>query len=171
LPKLIRGQSGFSNLEIGFLSAIPYIAAAVVMVLVGQSSDRRGERRLHIAVCAVIGMIALIVAAYTSTFVILLAAISVALMAANSMYGPFWAMPPAMLPSAVSAVSIAFINSLGNLGGFAGPYAIGFLKTSSGGYRQGLLAVSAVLAVTACVTLILREQSRKPKEEVATSAV
>ena len=171
LPKLIRAQAGFSNLQIGFLSAIPYVAAAVVMVLVGQSSDRTGERRWHIAACALVGMIALIVAAYTSTFAIMLAAISVALMAANSMYGPFWALPPALLPSAISAVSIAFINSLGNLGGFAGPYAIGLLKTSSGAYRQGLLAVSAVLAVTACITLVLRSPSRKPKEAPATTTV
>jgi MFS transporter, ACS family, tartrate transporter len=161
LPKLIRAESGFSNVQIGFLSAIPYLAAAVVMVLVGQSSDRTGERRLHIAGCAVAGMIALIVSAYTSNFVIMLAGISVALMAANSMYGPFWALPPAMLPGVISATSIAFINSLGNLGGFAGPYAIGLLKTSSGAYRQGLLAVSAMLAFTACVALALRPPARQ----------
>jgi ACS family tartrate transporter-like MFS transporter len=73
-----------------------------------------------------------------------------------------------MLPSAISATSIAFINSLGNLGGFAGPYAIGLLKTSSGAYRQGLLAVAAILAITACVALLLRDPVSKPKEEPAT---
>jgi ACS family tartrate transporter-like MFS transporter len=169
LPKIIRAQSGFSNLQIGFLSALPYIAAAVVMVVVGHHSDRTGERRLHITLCSVAGMIALVVAAYTANFAIMLAGISVALMAANSMYGPFWAMPPAMLPAAISAVSIAFINSLGNLGGFAAPYVIGLLKTSSGAYRQGLLAVSAMLGVTACLALTLRARSPRPKEVPASS--
>jgi ACS family tartrate transporter-like MFS transporter len=171
LPKLIRAQSGFSNLQIGFLSALPYFVTAVAMVLVGQSSDRTGDRRLHVTFCAVVGTISLIIAAYTGSFVILMVAISVALMAADSTYGPFWALPTTMLPSAISATSIAFINSLGNLGGFAGPYAIGLLKTSSGAYRQGLLAVSAILAITACVALMLRDPVSKPKEEPATSTV
>jgi ACS family tartrate transporter-like MFS transporter len=171
LPKLIRSQSGFSNLKIGFLSAVPYIAAAVVMVLVGLHSDHTGERRMHVTVCAVVGAVSLIVAAYTSTFVIMLAAISVAVLAANSMYGPFWAMPTSMLPSAMAATGIAFINSLGNLGGFAGPYAIGLLKTSSGAYKEGLLAVSAILIVTAGVAFVLRTPDRKPKEVPAISTV
>jgi ACS family tartrate transporter-like MFS transporter len=164
LPKLIRSQSGFSNLQIGFVSALPYVATAVAMVLVGHSSDRTGERRLHVTLCAVVGTVSLIIAAYTGSFVIMMFAITVALMAADSMYGPFWALPTTMLPSAISATSIAFINSLGNLGGFVGPYAIGLLKTSSGGYRQGLLAVAAILGVTACVAMTLRDPVSKTKE-------
>ena len=167
LPKLIRSRSSFSNLQIGFLSALPYLVTAVAMVIVGHSSDRTGERRMHVTLCAVIGTLALITAAYTGSFVVLLMAISVALMAADSMYGPFWALPTTMLPSTISATSIAFINSLGNLGGFAGPYAIGLLKTSSGAYRQGLLAVAAILAVTAGVAALLRDPVTKPQEEKA----
>ncbi len=171
LPKLIRSQSGFSNLQIGFVSALPYIVTAVAMVVVAHSSDRTGERRLHVTLCAVVGTIALVVAAYTGSFVIMMVSISVALMAADSMYGPFWALPTTMLPSAISAMSIAFINSLGNLGGFAGPYFIGLLKTSSGGYRQGLLAVAAILGVTACVAITLRDPVSKPKEVSAANTV
>jgi len=98
-------------------------------------------------------------------------AISVAVMAANAMYGPFWAMPTGMLPGAMAATGIAMINSIGNLGGFAGPYAIGLLKTSSGGYRQGLLAVAAMLVLTALVATALRNADRKAKEIPAPRAV
>jgi len=171
LPKLIKGQAGFSNVQIGFLSAIPYIAAAVVMVLVGLHSDRTGERRMHVTICAVVAAIALPVAAYTSVFVIMMVAISVSVMAANAMYGPFWAMPTGMLPGAMAATGIAVINSIGNLGGFAGPYAIGLLKTSSGAYKQGLLAVAGMLVLTAVVASALRTADRKAKEVPASRSV
>ena len=164
LPKLIKGQAGFSNVQIGLLSAIPYMVAAVVMVLVGLHSDRTGERRLHVTLCAVVGAVALAVAAYAPAFVVMMVAISVAVMAANSMYGPFWAMPTGILPGAMAATGIAVINSIGNLGGFAGPYAIGLLKTSSGGYRQGLLAVAGMLVLTALVASALRSTDRKAQE-------
>ena len=164
LPKLIKAQAGFSNVQIGFLSAIPYVAAAVVMVLVGLHSDRTAERRMHVTICAVVAAAGLAVAAYTPVFIIMMVAISVAVMAGNSMYGPFWAMPTGMLPGAMAATGIAFINSIGNLGGFAGPYAIGLLKTSSGGYRQGLLAVAGMLVFTALVASALRTADRKAKE-------
>ncbi len=171
LPKLIKAREGFSNLQVGFLSAIPYVVAAVAMVLVGLNSDRTGERRLHVAICAVIGAISLVFTAYTPTFVIMMAGISVALMAANSMFGPFWAMPTGMLPGSTAAMGIAFINSLGNLGGFAGPYAIGLLKTSSGGYRQGLVAVSVTLVFTALIASMLRTGDHKRKEVPVSRAV
>ncbi len=167
LPKLIQSHSDFSNLQIGFISSLPYIVAAVAMVLVGHSSDRANERRLHVSLCAVVGTLSLVVAAYTGSFVILMITLSLALAAADSMYGPFWALPTTMLPSTISAISIAFINSLGNLGGYVGPYAIGLLKTSSGAYRQGLLAVAGLLAITACVASLLHP-SQRPEEAKVT---
>ena len=70
------------------------------------------------------------------------------------MMGPFWAMPTRLLSGAAAAAGIAFINSVGNLGGFAGPYVIGLVRTSTGQFRGGLLLVSAALVVSGVVVLI-----------------
>jgi ACS family tartrate transporter-like MFS transporter len=83
-------------------------------------------------------------------------AISVALLGVNSMLGPFWAMPTAFLPGAAAAVGIAFINSLGNLGGFAGPYVIGLVRTSTGQFRGGLLLVGAALTASGAIVLMVK---------------
>ena len=88
--------------------------------------------------------------------------VGVAVLAANSMYGPYWAMPTAILPRALAATGIAFINSLGNTGGLFGPYFIGLLKTSSGGFKGGLLVVAGFLTVAAVTSLALSGFLSKP---------
>ena len=102
------------------------------MVAVGLHSDRSGERRWHTAVPAFAGALALIVAAYSTSVVPSILAISVAVLGVFSMMGPFWAMPSELLSGVAAAAGIAFINSIGNLGGFAGPYVIGVVRTSTG---------------------------------------
>jgi MFS transporter, ACS family, tartrate transporter len=169
LPKVIRSQSGIGTFQIGLLSAVPYVFTAIGMVLVGLHSDRTGERRLHVAGCALVGAVALVAAAYAGSFIAMLFGIGVAVLAANSMYGPFWAMPTALLPRAMAATGIAFINSLGNTGGLFGPYLIGLLRTSSGAFRGGFLVIAACLAVAAVATLSLAAFTRKPIEAASTA--
>src|SRR5215470_7479421 len=132
LPKMIRTMSRITNFEIGVLSAIPYVAAAVAMVIVGLHSDRTGERRLHTAIPAFTGAIAVALAAYTDSVGLFVALISVAVLSVFSMMGPFWAMPTGFLPPTAAAAGIAFINSLGNLGGLSGPAMIGKVLASTG---------------------------------------
>jgi ACS family tartrate transporter-like MFS transporter len=167
LPKLIRSQSAIGNFQIGLLSAVPYVFAAVAMVLVGLHSDRTGERRLHVAGCALAGAASLVFAAYSTAFIPMFLGVGIAVLAANSMYGPFWAMPTAMLPRALAATGIAFINSLGNAGGFFGPYFIGLLKTSSGGFKGGLLMLGGFLTIAAVTTLALSAFISKPTPAAA----
>ncbi|MGC2185062.1 MAG: MFS transporter, partial [Terriglobales bacterium] len=109
LPKLIRSLSGVSNLAIGILSAIPYMAAALTMVWVGLHSDRSGERRWHTAIPAFAGAIALALAAYLNSVAPAIALISVAVLGVFAMMGPFWAMPTALLSGTAAAAGIAFI--------------------------------------------------------------
>jgi len=156
LPNLIKSLSGMNNLRIGALSAIPYVAAAVAMVLVGTHSDRSGERRWHTAVPAFAGATALMVAAYTGSVGAMVALISVAVLGVFSMLGPFWAMPTSLLSGTAAAAGIAFINSIGTLGGFFGPYLIGVVRTSTGQFRGGLLGVGATLAVSGALALTTR---------------
>jgi ACS family tartrate transporter-like MFS transporter len=156
LPSVIRSLSGVSNLTIGLLSAIPYIASAICMVLVGMSSDRSGERRLHVAVPALVGASALVVGAYSTSLVLTIVCLSVAAMGVWSMLGPFWATPASLLSGTAAAAGIAFINSLGTLGGFFGPTMIGWVKNATGGFRGGLLVIGATLGLSGCVALLVR---------------
>jgi ACS family tartrate transporter-like MFS transporter len=153
LPNLIRSASGGSNLFIGVLSAVPYVAAAIAMVVVGLHSDKTGERRWHLAIPAFVGAIGLFAAAQSSSTLFLIVAISIGSVGVQSMVGPFWAIPTTLLAGSAAAVGIALINSVGNLGGFFGPYIIGFVRRETGGFAGGLLMVGGTLAVAGFVAL------------------
>jgi len=163
LPKLIKSLSGVSNFTVGVLSAIPYVAAALAMVAVGLHSDRSGERRWHTAVPAFAGALALSAAAYSTSVGPAIVLISVAVLGVFSMMGPFWAMPTSLLSGTAAAAGIAAINSIGNLGGFVGPYVIGLVRTSTGQFKGGLLLVSAALAVSGAVVLRVRLPANESK--------
>jgi ACS family tartrate transporter-like MFS transporter len=156
LPTLIQGQSGVSNFTIGLLSAIPYVVAAVAMVAVGLHSDRSGERRWHTAAPAFAGALALTGAAYSPSVGLSVLALSIAVLGVFSMVGPFWAMPTSLLSGTAAAAGIALVNSIGNLGGFVGTYVIGLVRTSTGQFRGGLLLLSAALAASGAIVLMVR---------------
>jgi ACS family tartrate transporter-like MFS transporter len=154
LPSLLRNVSGTSNFVIGLLSAIPYLATVVAMVLVATHSDRTGERKWHLAGSAFACAIGLGCAAYSTSTTADVIFLSVTLMAAFSMNGPFWATTTEMLSDTSAAAGIALINSFGNLGGFLGPYTIGLVLTWTGSFRGGLLTVGALLAVSGVLALL-----------------
>ena len=126
------------------------------MVAVGTHSDRTGERRWHTALPAFIGALALTCAAYSTSIGPAILAVSIAVLGVNCMLGPFWSMPTALLSGTAAAAGIAFINSVGNLGGFVGPYVIGLVRTSTGQFKGGLLLVSAALATSGAIVLMVR---------------
>lgn len=156
LPSLIRSLTGVSDFRVGVLSAIPYVAAAIAMVLSGRHSDQTGERRWHVALPAFAGAAAFCVAANSTSLVALIVAISFALVGVNAMIGPYWAMPTTLLTGAAAASGIAFVNSIGNLGGFFGPYLIGRLRTSTGGFGGGLLLAAIALVIAGSLALATR---------------
>lgn len=152
LPIAIRSLSGLSYAMTGVVSAIPFIATAIAMVLMGARSDRANERRWHIAVPAFIGSIALALASHSSNAVVVVTGMTIGMMGAESMTGPFWAMAT-VLAGANAAASIAVINSIANLGGYFGPDIIGFLRSGNGQFR-GLLAIGITLAISGVLSLI-----------------
>lgn len=151
LPKVIRSLSGMSNLELGLLSTVPYISAAITMVLVGLHSDRSGERRWHVAIPAFSAGVALLACSHSKSLGPVVVALSISLMGVFSMCGPFWAIPSGILNGAAAAAGIAFINSLGNLGGFFGSYVMGKVGASSGEFIIG-----AGLCFSGAVVLLVR---------------
>jgi ACS family tartrate transporter-like MFS transporter len=163
LPSVIRSLSGLSYFLTGLVSALPFLVTAIVMVLVGMSSDRAGERRWHTAIPAFLGAVALLAAGYGTSTAVVVACIGLGMAFAESMVGPFWAMATSRMAGLSAAAGIAVINSLANLGGYFGPDIIGFFRKLNGGFRGGLLAIGATLAVSGGIALIVGRQPSAAK--------
>ena len=158
LPQIIKTASGGSDVKVGLLTAVPYIVGAIGMVLIGRHSDRTGERRWHIAIAAFAGA----AAAVTSGFVHghglapSLAALSIAMLAQASMLGPFWALATSRLSGSGAAAGIALINSVGNLGGFIGPFMMGYVQSRTRSFAAGLMVIGAIFVAGGALVLTFR---------------
>jgi ACS family tartrate transporter-like MFS transporter len=156
VPQIIKGLSGLSDLGVGLISAIPYIGAAIGMVVIGINSDRTGERILHIAAPAFVAAIGFTLSAFMVSPVPGMIALTIAAIGDLGSRGPFWSLPGRFLTSSASAGGIALINTIGSLGGFVGPYAVGLVKDATGSFTGGLLLLAALLLVSAFATLRMR---------------
>lgn len=154
IPKVIKeSDPGMTVGTAVGLTAIPYLITAIVMMINGWHSDRQNERRYHIAIPHVIAATALLMSLlFFDNTVALIVCLSVAAAGVNSALGPFWALPAAFLTSAAAAGGIAVINSIGNLGGFLGPYTMGALKDTYG-FDGGFIAIAVSLIVGAVVVV------------------
>ena len=156
IPQIVKGISGAGELAVGFISALPYAAAALAMLLVGASSDRSGERFWHVAVPSFVGAIGFAASAFLLSPVPGMLALTVAAVGDLSTRGPFWALPPRFLAGSSLAAGIALINTMGSLGGFVGPYAVGYIREETGSFTGGLLLLSGLLVFAGVATLGLR---------------
>jgi ACS family tartrate transporter-like MFS transporter len=164
LPTLVKRVSGASNLGVGLISALPYCVGLASILLMGWSSDRTGERRWHTAVPMMVASLGLFLGALFQDVVAL--AVAAFCIAAAGLHGylpGFWALATSFLTGTAAAVSIGLINSVGNLGGFVGPYAVGYMTKVTGSFFPGTvyLAISALAA--ACVVLTIRHHVAKPE--------
>jgi len=160
MPQIIKGlSSSLTNFEIGLVAMLPYAFATVMMVLWSRNSDRTGERQKHSALPLLLGAVALGCTGLVVQPAIAMALISLALAGIYAFKSPFWSLPGLFLSRSTAAVSIAAINSIGNLGGFAGPYAIGVIKDWTGSTYGGLLFLSGLLFVSFLMTWFARMES------------
>ena len=164
-PQIIK-QLGVSSMTVGLLNAIPPIVSVIAMVLWSRHSDRTGERTWHVVLACVAAAVGLIVAAMANSVVGLIASLTLVNIGISCAKPPLWTMPTMFLSGAAAATGIATINSIGNLGGFAGPVVIGWLKESTGSYAGGLYFVAGLLVMSAVLTLLL---ARSQKPSVSTS--
>jgi len=154
MPQMIKAL-GFTNLETGFLVALPYFVAMLAMVLLGLSSDRSGDRIWHVAGAAFAGALGLAGAVLSNNPVLIIACFC---LAASGIYGAlavFWTLPTAILRGMAAAGGLALLNSFSNLGGFFGPTLMGWLKQSTGTYMTGMLLLAAMLAFAGIATLAI----------------
>ena len=159
-PQVIK-SFGQSNLQTGFLNAIPYAIAAVWMILWGRNSDRTGERVFHNAVPLGWMGLALICTFFAHNLWVLLPLLTLVLAGTYASKGPFWALSSEWLAAPVAAAGLAQINALGNLSGFVCNFLIGWIKDETGSFPLALMPIAALaLCGTVAVLLVGRGQPR-----------
>ncbi len=162
LPTIIKRASGSSDLVVSFLSLLPYCLGLAAILLIGWSSDRTRERRWHTALSMIAASVGLLLAVSAKDHVAL--AICMFGLAAIGLWGylpGFWALPTSFLTGTAAAASIGLINSIGNLGGFVGPYVVGYLSQATGSFFWGVLYLSLSALVAAALILSLRATKQR----------
>jgi MFS family permease len=160
LPTIIKGF-GVSDSQTGLLAALPFVFGAIGMVLLGRHSDRTMERKGHVAAALVMAAAGIGLAGLVSNPVIVMALLCFAQIGVSAVPPMFWPLPASFLTGSSAAAGIAAINSLGNLSGFAGPYAMGYLKDLTGNFTAGLLFLAGCALMGAIVVLLLRIDARR----------
>jgi ACS family tartrate transporter-like MFS transporter len=152
IPQIIKSLGQSSNMMVGWLTMIPYICGAIAMVVWGLISDRMNERRWNLLGGCVVSTAGLVLAGMTMGTWWALVGMSIAATGFYGSKGPFFAMPPMFLSGTALAGGIAWINSIGNLGGFFGPWYVGVMKDATGSFSGGLygLALLGLIASFVC---------------------
>lgn len=156
LPSIIKSFSGTSDVVVGWLNAIPYLAAAAGMFLVSRHSDRTGERRWHVAAGALCSAIGFALSSYLQNPFLAMAALTMAFVGLKAALGPFWALGTTFLSGTAAAGGIALINSVGNLGGFAGPAIVGIVKDRTNSSVAALALLGGALLLMGLLSLTIR---------------
>jgi ACS family tartrate transporter-like MFS transporter len=152
---LILQAGGLTNQQTGIVAAVPFAAATVGSVLWAYSSDYYDERHWHSIAAVWLAAVGLVAASLVGPSLWALAAISLAAIGLYAQAVCFWALPPMMLSRAAAAAGIAAINSVGNLGGFVGPYLVGWAQATTGNYRAGVLVLAAFAAASGLLGVLL----------------
>lgn len=157
MPQIIKGfSSTLSHTQVGLIAMLPYVFATVVMIWWSRRSDKRAERRLHSAIPLGVAALTFVGAGFIGNPVMAMVMICLSLAGLYAFKSPFWALPTLFLTRSTAAVSIAVINSVGNLGGFVGPFAIGYLKGQTHSTTAGLLFLAGLLAISFVMTVLVR---------------
>jgi len=160
-PQLVRSLSSlYSNSTIALLVTIPSLVGLAAMMLVSRSSDRTLERRYHVAIPALATGTALVLLGTSPSTFVSVALLCLLAAGVFSCLGPFWTLPSEFLSGYSAAAGIALINSVGNLGGFVGPAAIGFISQRTGTLSAGLALSGIPMFLSAALVLLLPKQAR-----------
>lgn len=162
LPQIIKTFGNISTTSIGFISAIPFVIAAVGMLLIGWSSDKYQERKWHmIGSMALAGASLVLCGLLNGSLEISILLISISSIGFYGCMPVFWTIPPTFLVGAAAATGIAFINAIGNLGGFFGPVAIGWIKDYTGSFISGLYFMGGAALIGCILALGLYKSANK----------
>lgn len=156
LPVVLKQLSSASDARVILLTAVPYLLAAIAMLWIAHSSDRRQERRWHLVASLLGAMTGFALSVVLTSPLLAMAALFLAVAGIWGCFGPFWAMPTTMLRGTAAAGGIAIINSVGGLGGFCGPYLMGRVSDATHSFHAALAVAGALLLAAAGVAWRLR---------------
>ena len=148
LPQIVKGM-GHSNIGVGLIVALPYVASTIAMVVWGRHSDAAHERIRHVVYPALLSAFGFVGASVVSSGWLALLCLAVAAVGIYAALAPLWATPSLFLRGAAAAGGIALINAIGNIGGFLGPYLVGWIKDATGGYPAAMVVLGLSLAIAA----------------------
>ncbi len=151
IPQIIKSLGHFSNMQVGWLTMIPYICGGIALIVWGHISDKMNERRWNLLLACLLSTGGLVMAGLTMGTWWALVGMSLAAMGFYGSKGPFFAMPPMFLSGTALAAGIAWINSLGNIGGFFGPWWIGIMKDATSTFSGGLYGLAVLSFISAVV--------------------
>jgi ACS family tartrate transporter-like MFS transporter len=157
MPQIIKGFStSLSHTQVGLIAMVPYLIATIAMVMWSHRSDVKDERRLHSALPLALAALAMLGTGFLGNPFASIMMICLTLAGLYAFKSPFWALPTLFLTRSTAAVSIAVINSIGNLGGFVGPFAIGYIKGQGYPATTGLYFLAALLLISFLMTYFIR---------------
>ena len=157
LPTIVKKLSGLSNLQVTLITVLPSIASIIIRVIVSWSSDRTGERRYHTIVSLLVTSLAFLVSAATQNYVaVVIIMFCVAWSGLTSSVPCFWPLATRFLTGTAGAAAVGLINSVGNLGGFVGPYLIGYIKDSTNSFAGGMIFLSLMALAAAGLVLVIQ---------------
>lgn len=166
LPQLIK-NAGFSFVATGFLSVIPYIGAVIALLWWGKRSDRRNERVFHIVAPLLLAIAGIAITAFSKGALLNVIGLTMASTGLFAVLPVFWTLPPLFMVGSAAAGGIAVINSIGNLGGFFGPTAMGYVKDLTGDFGMGLLVNVVMLSISLIVVLVFAAKTGLQKGKVS----
>jgi ACS family tartrate transporter-like MFS transporter len=161
MPQIIKGI-GLSNMMTGVMSSVPYIVGTIGLIAWGWSSDRNKERRWHLIVASIVGAFGLAFAAWSGASYWALLGMSAATVGIYGSRAAFWPMPSLFLTGTAAAGAIAMINAVGNLGGYFGPFIVGWIKDSTGKFEAGLYFLAACSLMCAVITYFAARAAGDP---------
>lgn len=162
IPSIVKNLSGLSNLAVAFITALPYCFGFVTIIVVGWHSDKTKERRWHTALSMMMASFGLVMSVVLGNHAVLaIAMLCITAMGAAGYLPGFWALPTSFLSGTTAAASIGLINSFGNLGGYVGPFVVGYLSTRTKSYYPGLLYLSASAFIASLLILSLRATRKR----------
>jgi len=161
MPQIIKGI-GLSNMMTGLLSSLPYVVGTVGLLAWGWSSDRNKERRWHLIVASTVGALGLAFAGWSGASYWALLGMSAATVGIYGSRAAFWPMPSLFLTGTAAAGAIAMINAVGNLGGYVGPFVVGWIKDSTQSFGAGLYFLAACSLMAAVITFFAARAAGDP---------
>jgi len=161
LPQIVKSIGGLSNVQTGLVSAIPFVFAAIGLIVIARSSDRTGERKLHTAFSGLLGGLFLAASAFAPSPIIGLVLLCCSAFVLWATLGVFWTLPTQFLTGAAAAGGLAAINGFAQLGGFFGPSLVGWVREGTGSFTYALLALAVfpVIGCFICLSLKARRDS------------